>query len=131
MSRILTNNSTAAKKKRDQSRANSTAAKPRKTMISLDEMKRLLVQIDDGQRKTLVAMTDQEFRDWLYNFIESISPFIKASDGVKILIEKTKNDVDLLTLNEETRMYLANNIYQTAAYRRSGIEIFVSQEVVA
>ena len=131
MSRILTNNSTTAKKKRDQDRAKNTA-KPRKTMITLDEMKHNLVQISDGQRTTLLSMTDQEFREWFNAFIESIVPHIKPRDGVKALIEQARSDVDILTLNKEARFHLVNDVYGTAAFRRSNIEIFVqTEEVVA
>lgn len=127
MSRILKTGK-PAQDRRSKELSLAATAKPRKSIISMDDLRTNLVCTPSGQRTTLLAMSDDEFRGWFDAFAESIVPFAKPGDGAMLLIGAAKDGVYVIPLDEETRMYFVNEVYQTAAYRRSGIEIFASDK---
>lgn len=128
MSRILKTGKPAQDRRIKESIAATT--KPRKVMITMEDLRTNLVELN-GQRKTLLSMSDNEFRGWFDVLLAFITPHIKASDGIKFLIADAKNDIVTLPLDKGARIYFVNILYQTIAYRRSGIEIFVQDKEVS
>lgn len=103
------------------------------TSISFEAAQRRLIELRNGQRKTIVGMTDNEFRDWYYGIIERLAVRIKPDEHkVKTLINTVKRESYSLRLDETTRWYLVDKLYGTQTFRESGIELFVrTEEVVA
>lgn len=131
MSRILKTGKPAQDRRIKELSNASIATKPRKAMISMEDLRTNLVELNDGQRTTLLSMSDNEFRGWFDVLLAAIEPHIKASDGIKFLIADAKNDIVTLPLDKGARIYFVNVLYQTIAYRRSGIEIFVQDKEVS
>jgi hypothetical protein len=121
-----------AEKHRTYYRAKRNSSFIAETSITLEAAQRRLIDLGNGQRKTIMAMTDTEFRAWYRAIIEQWAATIMPSEKKLLSIASTarKQSSDL-RLDETTRWYLVDKLYGVKAFRDSGIAIFACEEATA
>jgi uncharacterized protein YheU (UPF0270 family) len=98
----------------------------------VESVLRNAVLLHDGSKKTIDAMTDDEFRHWFYGLIERVVKTLKPTDtSAKVVIASVQKDSCGLPLDDVSRWYLVDRLNATKAFQNSGIELFVSQEISA
>jgi hypothetical protein len=116
----------------EQIRARKVASFLNQTSIPFESVLRNAVLLHDGSKKTIDAMSDDEFRGWFYAIIEHVVKTLKPTDtSAKVVIASVQKDSCGLPLDDVSRWYLVDRLNATKAFQNSGVELFVSQEVVA
>lgn len=86
-------------------------------------------QISEEHKASLAAMTDTEFRRWLYERIDFLASHIDPrASMVSSRIVEVMDACDGMTISTASRFYLAGEHYKLQSYRRLFVE---TEEVVA
>lgn len=97
-------------------------------IINLTRLRTSSIKLQDGTSKLLSLVDEAGFRSWVYWLIGESRKTCKSNHAAATLTILF-NDCETMDLDdEESRLYVLNELERTAAFQRTKIALFVESE---